>query len=290
MVLNREDCRQAADNGLRLMETCLYPDGGYCYIGHQNEVLSYHLVNIRFAARYWQITGSDLAKSLVTKTRWYYPLSVEPCGVAESATSPCWKHYWNANNGSDGALVVAGITGDADNFRVSQSCQTKGTFSFATFYRDDIAPEPIPDKYIVHYRNIQGTRGRFGSYSFAATSRNLWDDNGNSAPNSNPADDYIKADSHRGKSTYVGCMVTGAYDAKKNSWPLNAALDSVGNQVRVTPFDSQTSGLGKSTTMDPSIYSLTQQENNAAPTSIAAGLVNLEIPANGHIVLEARSM
>ncbi|MEI7808173.1 MAG: hypothetical protein WCJ07_06780 [Verrucomicrobiota bacterium] len=248
LVLDRADFRKAAENGMRLMETCIYPDGGFCYISTQNEVFTYHYANIHAAARYWQVTGNELAKSLIVRSRWYYPLSTEPGDVAEYATATSWKHYWNTASGSDSAVIVAGITGDAQNLRIARSGHPKGDLFLATFYRDDITPASAKNNYIVHDRNIQGARGRFGAFSFVATARNLLDDN-------------------RGKSTYVGCMVLEKTNSGNNRWPLSAALDSIGSEVRVKPLDPAKSGPGKSTTMDSGLFSLSQQERNAALTS-----------------------
>lgn len=248
MVLNRGDFRSAAGAGMRLMDTCIYPDGGFCYIGTQNEVFTYHSANIHAAARYWQVTGSELAKSLIVRSRWYYPLSTEPGGVTEYAMAASWKHYWNTDSGSDSAAIVAGITGDGQNCRIAQRGYVKGNLFLATFYRDDITSAQAQDNYIVHDRNIQGPRGRFGAFSFAATSRNLLDDN-------------------RGKSTYVGCMVLEKSVGLESDWPLSAALDSIGNEVRLKPLDPAKSGPGKSATMDSGLFSLSQQERNASSTS-----------------------
>ena len=248
MVLNRADFRKAAEAGMQLMATCLYPDGGFCYISTQNEVLTYHAANINAAARYWQVTGIELAKSLVVRSRRYYPLSVEPGGVADYSMAPSWKHYWNTIDGSDIAAIVAGITGDAQNFRIARSGHPKGDLFLATFYRDDITPAPAADNYIVHDRNLQGARGRFGAFSFAVTARNLLDDD-------------------RGKSTYVGCMVLEKYSPSKNGWPLSAALDSIGSEVRVQPLDPAKSGPGKSTTTENGVDAFSQREHNAATTA-----------------------
>lgn len=217
-ILNRKDYADTAAAGVKLMTTCLYPDGGTCYINWQNECYNYHEIAVRDMARYWQVTGNESAKQLSAGTRWYYPLSVEPSGVAEYSTSPSWKPYWNMSTGAEGAAVVASLTNCPHNQRVAKTSKIDGNFWIAALYRDDIAPAPAPDYYLTHDRNIEGPRGRFGLFSFWGTARDYKDD-------------------ARGKQTYVGCMAmypknTPLPKGAVKEWPLSAALHSVGAEVR----------------------------------------------------------
>jgi hypothetical protein len=159
--------KQAAENGVRLIETAIYPDGASAYIFWQNEDFTYHGILVTELSRIAQVTGNPLALDLVKRTANYYPLSFvmidDTNGVAEFSTAPSWKHSWNGMTpGAAGALVER-YTG------VRQAV-------------------PPPEKYFVYDRNIEGPRGRFGNFAFCGTARDLHND-------------------IRGKDTYAGCMV-----------------------------------------------------------------------------------
>lgn len=248
LVLDRPELRRIADSGLKLQNTGLYEDGGFTYIGLQNEVLTYHGVNVLHIARYAQVTGDSLAKQMVARTRWYYPLSVEPPGVVEYSTAASWKHYWNQVTGGAEAYIVAGATDCGHNLRIAQTNFSSPDLIYATFYRPELKPAPAPDQYVVFDRNVLGARGRFGTFSFSSTSRDYGDDN-------------------RGKSSVVGCMVLNSNEPKPESWPLNAALQDAAVEVRIKPGDG---GLDRSKTH----LWLAQDETNAAIASEHFGSVS----------------
>jgi hypothetical protein len=135
--------------------------------------------------------------------------------------------------------VVAALAKCPHNLRVARENPPEGTFWLAGFYRDDIQPAPAPDEYITYDRNIEGPRGRFGAWSFSGTARDYHDD-------------------PRGKLTYVGAMALGPNQSPK--WPLNAALHSVGAEVRFKQGDS---GANRWSTH----LCLARQERNASTTN-----------------------
>ena len=180
---------KAAEAGVRLQETALYGDGGFAYIYWQNECFTYHGIAVSELARLWQVTGWPMAKQLIERTRTYYPLSIEPSGIAEFTTASAWKHNWSGAKPGRDALITAAFTNDPHNQRLALMDLGKGDLWSASFWRPDITPAPSPDQYLVHDRNIDGPRGRFGAWSFSGTARDYHDD-------------------PRGKSTYVGCVAT----------------------------------------------------------------------------------
>ncbi|MGN6504482.1 MAG: hypothetical protein ACTHM6_02860, partial [Tepidisphaeraceae bacterium] len=216
LIFQRPEYRELADGALKLLDSALYPDGAFCYIARQNECLTYHGINLDAVARFNQVTGEPRAAQMVARTRWYYPLSVEPPGVVEYSTAPSWHAYWNMVTGGASAYIVAGTTGDAQNYRLAQTDFSSPDLEYATYFRPDLKAAPAPDNYIVYDRNIQGARGRFGTFSFSSTARNFGDDN-------------------RGKSTYVGCMQLDSSSPKPEKWPLNAALQDAACEVRIKP-------------------------------------------------------
>ncbi len=203
---------------LKLTADALYPDGAFSYHGFQNECFVYHQINVAHLARYWQLTGSELARDSVVKSRPYYPYNVEPGGVPEYYTDCFWKHYWSGAS-PIGPEIVAGLTGCPQNRRIAKDElrweQPNSYYAIyaATLYRPDIQDQPLPDNFLIYDRNVQGPRGRFGRWSFAGTTR------------------FFGA-GQQGKDTFVGGMVV---DEPTRRYPLNAALQVVTNQYRLEP-------------------------------------------------------
>ena len=209
---------EEAERFCKLTADVLYPDGAFSYIGFQNECFTYHQINVAHLARYWQLTGSELARNTVIKSRPYYPYNVEPGGVPEYYTDCFWKHYWSGIS-PIGPEIVAGMTGCPHNRRIAKDeLQWEKPNSYysiyaASFYRPEIRDEPLPDKFLIYDRNVEGPRGRFGRWSFAGTTRGL-------------------GEGCQGKDTFVGGMVV---DEPTRRYPLNAALQVVTNQYRLQP-------------------------------------------------------
>ncbi len=208
--------RALVASGVRFLSHSVLPDGATHYAERQNEAFSYHIAAVRGLLRIAQLTDSAEALALVRAMRWYYPLSVEPGGVAEWSTAASWHHYWNTISGSDGALILAALTDCTHNQRIALANPPRGDLWLASFFRPDLALAPAPDRYFVYDRNIQGPRGRFGNWSFVGTARNFG---------------YTPGDIARGKSSYVGAMLT---TGSSGNWPLDAALQDVGTAVKLS--------------------------------------------------------
>ncbi len=209
---------EEAERFCKLTADMLYPDGAFSYHGFQNECFVYHRINVAHLARYWQLTGSELARDTVVKSRPYYPYNVEPGGVPEYYTDCFWKHYWSGLS-PIGPEIVAGMTGCPQNRRLAkeelrwEKPNDYYAIYAATLYRPDIQDEPLPDKHLFYDRNVEGPRGRFGRWSFAGTTR-------------------FFGEGQQGKDTFVGGMVV---DEPARRYPLNAALQVVTSQFRLEP-------------------------------------------------------
>jgi len=158
---------------LKGLEDHLLPDGGLNYIGPETEIPCYHDLNVVWIARYLALTGSQRARTLLTKMVNYYPLACSDEGRPEYYTDCWWKHYW-ADGAAAGPEIIAGLTGDACNKHLADRLLERvgtGSNHFAIyagmFYRDDIQSAPLPDNHVKLDGNIRGPRGRFGSWYFA---------------------------------------------------------------------------------------------------------------------------
>jgi hypothetical protein len=204
----------ACEKGVDYISRSLLKDGGYLYAGNVNDTYTYHAHTVESFAMMDLVGNIPKAKEMIVKTRAYYPLSIEPSGVAEYSTAACWKPYWNRSMGSEGAMIVADYTNCSYNKYVAELSLPKSTLFLASYYRPDLEPKS-EDNYVAYDYNIGGPRGRFGDWSFSGTARPYGDE-------------------YRGKGTFSGCMILDE-GAKPADWNLNAAMHEAGLEIRSAP-------------------------------------------------------
>jgi hypothetical protein len=253
MVLGLAKYRTLAmSSGLRLMDKVLEPDGGVNYSDEQNDCFAYHPIYVTTLARLWQVTGEKAASELVAATQWYIPVSCGAYGAAEYYTAPSWKQVWDATSGVDAAAVVVGITGNTYNAGHLKHFPAPASLFLASFYKDDVKADNMPDSYIFYDQNIKGPRGRNGNYSFAATGRTT-------------------LGSNRGKSTFVGCMVAedpAKLPAEAHGFLVKTALAGAGMEITTSPRVEY-----NQSTPSELIY-LVQRETVATTASPGAGAIS----------------
>jgi hypothetical protein len=218
ILFDNKRYREAGEKTLDYVSRSFLKDGGFLYVGNVNETFTYHQENIQTLASYARFGGSTLAKRLIVESRNYYPLSIEPTGVAEYTTAACWKPYWNTSVGNIGAMIVADYTDCPLNAHVMALYTGGCTLFEASFYRPDLKVK-FEDNYIAYDYNIGGPRGRFGCFSFSGTGREYGSEK-------------------RGKGSFAGCMVVDAPKQKGTDgapWNLNAALHEAGVEIRSAP-------------------------------------------------------
>ncbi len=198
----------------------LYPDGAHAYIWHQNESGSYHTGNNTSLAKIWAVSEYQNAWDCIAKGANYEMMTIEGSGVPEYYTVPAWKTTWNGIPGFSGEPLL-GITGNPwlktkfDNYRTGSNSVYN-----IPFYRTDIVAKPIPDNYVVYDRNIQGPRGRYGRFSYAATVRNVAGTGSTNQP---------------GLQTVMGSMQTRPLGTSTTKDNLDAAVMCIHNKVHVNP-------------------------------------------------------
>jgi hypothetical protein len=168
---------------LESQQANVLPDGGLHYIAKQNESPGYHDVIAQFLAQIHAINGDPLALALLKRLEWYGPVSVGRMG--EYWTAPSWKHTWNSGlKGIAGGEFVAAVTGnpyvrgmlvvpqpgEGDLRRWEQSRIP------LPWYRNDVQPLPLPDGITYPDRNIDGPRAWYDRFTYAATLRDLPED------------------------------------------------------------------------------------------------------------------
>jgi len=252
IVLNEMKYRSLAGGGMRLLGKVLEPDGGINYSDEQNDCFAYHPIYVTTLARLWQITGEKAASDLIAATQWYVPISTGAYGAAEYYTAPSWKQMWDTTTGVDAAAIVVSLTGNTYNAGHLKNFPPPPSLFLASFYRSDVKADFMPDSYIIYDQNIKGPRGRNGDYSFAATGRSTLGRN-------------------RGKSTYVGCMVSEPLNKlapEARGFLVNAALTEAGLEVTTNPRVD----FNRSVPSD--LLYLSQRETVATNASTPAGAVS----------------
>lgn len=204
------------DAFVRVLDGATYPMGAWTYINTQNECFVYHHLNVLLSARYWQLSENPVTLAMLRRTIPFYPYNVEPAGMPEYYTDAGWKHYWSGG-GSGGPDAIAGLFNDPLNKQVADTAAAVWGYggghegAIAAEFWKPIAPRPLPDGYVIHDTNIDGPRGRFGTWSFGGNGRNY-------------------RVGYQGKDTFVGCMIT---DPPRRPMPLDSALQVITAEVRL---------------------------------------------------------
>ena len=193
----------------------IYPDGAIAYKDHQNESHGYHDADASFLTRYYEVTQDKKCLELLKRTEWYGPVSSGRLG--EFWTVPSWKGTWNDPFARPcGGESVASITGnpylrwmldfghDYDKPDLRYWFEARPNIAW---YRNDVKPIPLPQNYTVIDRNICGPRAWYGTFNYAASLREI--------PDNEP-----------GLSTIMGLQTT---DSK---FKLSASLMSVYPRIR----------------------------------------------------------
>lgn len=177
-VLGQADHYRLALEYLGYLETCLLPDGAFRYYKSTNECEIYHQINVMLLVRLLELTQAERVRELLRRTLPYYPNVVEPCGVAEYYTDPYWKHTWSACSpfALDALATLFPEAPEAGVHRHLARVLCAGMTAFNPFFvvwglaywrADDGAAPPNP--WLRYDAAIRGPRGRFGAFSWGAT-------------------------------------------------------------------------------------------------------------------------
>ncbi|MEY4507142.1 MAG: hypothetical protein RL297_1720 [Pseudomonadota bacterium] len=180
---------------LMIGPTVLYADGGYAYIGNQNESANYHGGTTTSLGNLYAVTGNPAILSALSKVANYELMTVEQGFVNEFYTVPAWKTAWNTGDGvSHSFMSYISQSAHWQTFADVRSrvIATSSNVLDSAFYTERIAGKPLADNYLVYDRNIQGPRYRKNHFSYAMTTRK------------------VSLPSNLGALTLVGAMTTQA--------------------------------------------------------------------------------
>jgi hypothetical protein len=211
-----------------LSPAVLYADGGYSYIGNQNESANYHGGTTSSLGNLYCVTGNPTLLTALAKVSNYELLTVEQGFVNEFYTVPAWKTAWNTGDGVSN-VFMSYISQSPHwqtfaNVRGGVNAPSSGMLESA-FYTAPITGKPLADNYLVYDRNIQGPRYRRNHFSYAMTTRK------------------VSSPSNMGALTLVGAMTTQADPSAGTNGSsrrhLSDALMSVHAKVHTKPTDTK---------------------------------------------------
>ncbi len=180
---------------LMIGPSVLYADGGYAYIGNQNESANYHGGTTTSLGNLYAVTGNPAILGALSKVANYELMTVEQGFVNEFYTVPAWKTAWNTGDGVSYSFMS--YISQSPHWQTfadvrSRVIATSSQVLDSAFYTARIAGKPLADNYLVYDRNIQGPRYRRNHFSYAMTTRK------------------VSLPSNLGALTLVGAMTTQA--------------------------------------------------------------------------------
>ncbi len=163
-----------------------FEDGAWTYYKGTNQCPVYHDLIVTLLGRMARLSKNTRILKLLRRSIPYYPLVVLPNGYSEFHTDPWWKHQWRPQSAC-GPDVVASLTGDGANRALGDRARPHSLsllreldtiplnqlihYVYAAWTWRPISPAPRPQSGIILDRNIEGPRGRFERWSWAATAR-----------------------------------------------------------------------------------------------------------------------
>lgn len=237
-VLDNKEYRRYGDEAMALISRSLQPDGGFAYVGYQNEAFAYHGETPIAQAWYWLATGSSSVKEQLVATKNYYPLSWHPRGMGDHTMATMMKQYWNMSRPGTAALLAAYFAGDGTNLGLSNdkgNLEANASPLAAFTYCPDVVPKPLPDRWLLLDRNTIGPRGRYGDFMFSATTRDPsfgtpkdWD----GKLIGNMTSGFVGAIALTPETEVQRILATNA-TATDDRWPLSAAMQNATCEVKI---------------------------------------------------------
>ena len=192
-------------------------DGAWPYHGEGNPSVNYHNALLGSLVRIYEQTDYEpIAKALVA-SQWKGPVMGR---TDEFWTSPFFKAYrWNFTMGTEaGPEAVAALSGNP-YVRWFLDRDIRPDRNQAAWYRGDIAPKPLPERYTIPDRNVFGPRAWYGEFCYAGT--------------------FCDTQGVAGHETLMGAMTVDKADGR-----LNSILADVTPRIWAYPEDAMDSKRG----------------------------------------------
>lgn len=152
------------------------PDGGFRYIGQENEAPVYHALNVIILGRYAKLTGDPLALKLLKQTANYWPLVLTAEAQPEYWSDVWWKQTWGYV-WREALVTAAGATSDARVQWLMWRALERATpvdggvagIYCAPWWTGTAPGQAMPERFVTRDRNMRGIRGRAGQWYFGVT-------------------------------------------------------------------------------------------------------------------------
>ena len=200
------DKKEVVQKVLKHAETTLAkmrPDGGFPYNGESNPSCNYHGTLVNSLTKIYDLSQHQpILKGLVA-SQWKGPVMGR---TDEFWTSPFHKTYrWNFGTGTEwGNQLILSATKNPYVAGLVRG-KTAPDRDAVAWYRSGIVPRPLPDRYTIVDRNIDGPRAWYGRFNYAATM-------------------HVKSAKEKttgGHETLMGCMTVDDPDGRVNSILVN---------------------------------------------------------------------
>lgn len=154
-LLNKPEYIKYAEGGLKMIERQWLADGAFEYNENAMPVLFYHGLCTWQLANIWLLSGNPLAKDLIVRQWWYFPLELDDrWGLSNYSLSVGYKQYQElAPRGQmEFCYYISSVSGSRENYALAENEIKNARFWVgqpslfqAQFYRNDLTPLPLPD-------------------------------------------------------------------------------------------------------------------------------------------------
>ena len=179
------------------------PDGGFPYNGESNPSCNYHNTLVNSLTKIYDLSNHKPILQGLIASQWKGPVMGR---TDEFWTSPFHKTYrWNFGTGTEwGNALIASASKNPYVAGLIRSKPGPDRDSVA-WYRSGITARPLPDRYTIVDRNIDGPRAWYGRFNYAATM-------------------HVKSPKEKttgGHETLMGCMTVDDPSGRVNSILVN---------------------------------------------------------------------
>jgi hypothetical protein len=187
------------------------PDGAWPYHGDGNPSVNYHNNLLGSLLRIYEQTDYKPIAKALADSQWKGPVMGR---TDEFWTSPFYKAYrWNREKHSEaGPEAVVALT-ENGFVRWLLNRDIRADRDQVAWYRADVKPRPLPDRYTIPDRNVGGPRAWYGQFTYAGTF-------------------YNPPPKMEGHETLMGAMTVDEKDGR-----LNSILADVTPRVWMFPED-----------------------------------------------------
>jgi hypothetical protein len=218
------------------------PDGAWPYHGEGNPSVNYHNALLGSLLRIYEQTGHEPIARALEVSQWKGPVMGR---TDEFWTSPFFKTWrWNIRDGTEAGPEAAAALSGNRYLRWMLDRKIRADRNQVAWYRGDVRPKPLPQRYTIPDRNVFGPRAWYGEFCYAGTFRQTSPQN------------------VAGHETLMGAMTVDPKDGR-----LNSVLTDITPRIQMLPKDSKGNSAWARLTTDL-VGATTISENYSVSTAV----------------------